>query len=67
MYMCVIVIDFISFYDFSNGVWNCSDGVVLFVIYTTKTTTSKQANKKRKEKKQLWQNGKGEVLQIHTS
>ena len=50
MYMCVIVIDFISFYDFSNGVWNCSDGVVLFFIYTTKTT-NKQANKKRKEKK----------------
>jgi hypothetical protein len=51
--MCVIVIDFISFYDFSNGVWNCSDGVVLFVIYTTKTTTNKQTNKKRKENKQL--------------
>ena len=50
MYMCVIVIDFISFYDFSNGVWNCSDGVVLFVIYTT-TNNNKQTNKQKKKRK----------------
>ena len=30
MYLCDI--DFASFYDFSIGFWNCSDGVVIVVF-----------------------------------
>jgi len=30
MYLCVTDIDFASFYDFSIGFWNCSDGVNIF-------------------------------------
>ena len=63
--MCVIVIDFISFCDFSNGVWNCSDGLFFFTFTQQKQQTNKQTKKEKKKK--LWQNGKGEILQIHTS
>ena len=30
--MCTKGIDFASFYDFSTGLWNCSDSVALFVF-----------------------------------
>jgi hypothetical protein len=29
-YLCVRGIDFVSYYDFSIGVWNCSDSIVFF-------------------------------------
>ena len=32
MYLCTKGIDFASFYDFSTGLWNCSDSVALFVF-----------------------------------
>jgi hypothetical protein len=48
--MCVIVIDFISFYDFSNGVWNCSDGVVLLLFTQQK---QQQTNKQTKKEKKI--------------
>jgi hypothetical protein len=42
MYMCVrsTCIDFASFYDFSIGFWNCSDGVVIFVFHFIYCSTS---------------------------
>jgi len=30
VYMCVRSVDFASFCDYSIGIWNCSDSVVLF-------------------------------------
>jgi len=33
MYMCVRVIDFASFYDFSITFWNCSDSVVFVASF----------------------------------
>jgi len=32
MYMCVLVIDFDCFYDFSIIFWNCSGSVAFFVF-----------------------------------
>jgi hypothetical protein len=33
MYICVMGIDFASFYEFPNGFYNCSESVVFFVFY----------------------------------
>ena len=32
MYMCVMDIDFASFYDFFIGFWNCSDSMVFLEL-----------------------------------
>jgi hypothetical protein len=34
MYLCVRGIDFVSFYDFPIGFWNCSDSVLFFVCFS---------------------------------
>jgi hypothetical protein len=33
MYLCVRIIDCVSFCDFSIGFWNCSNSVVYFVFH----------------------------------
>jgi len=38
--ICVRIIDFASFHDFSIGFWNCSDSMVIifhFIIYENET------------------------------
>ena len=38
LYMCVMGINFVSFYDFSIGCWNCSDSVVFLLDVGTVPT-----------------------------
>jgi hypothetical protein len=45
MYLCVSRIHFVSFYDFRNGFWSCSDSVVFCLFHLNRLETWHNGNK----------------------